>query len=196
MDITIHHRKIATNYTKRNLNLFRKALKRGVRFNSREQYYYARELFYWGYYRKCKQQLTKFFAMPNIFMPNKIDACSIMAQCHERLGDIESAKKWLYEDLDIVPSAEIVCELGRLYALQGKYDIAIYWYQSALNINTPTLQGMFVRTEYYYLIPLLELTVLYYKIGNYNKAKKYHIQAKNMYPHNDKVIFNDIFFNT
>ena len=194
LDVTIEHRKIATHYTKRNLNLFRKALKRGVKFNAREQYYYSRELFYWGYYKKCKNELNKFFKMPYKFLPNTIDAILIMSKCCEKLMDLESAKKWLYEGLNIMPNSEIVCELARIYAIEGKNDSAIYFYQSALNISKPTLQGMFVREEYYYLVPLLQLTALCYKIGNKQMAKGYHMQAKALYPNHSSVIFNEQFF--
>ena len=194
LDITIQHRKIATQYTKRNLNLFRKALKRGVKFNAREQYYYARELFYWGYYKKCKIELNKFFNLPNKFLPNTIDAILIMSKCCEKSGDIDNAKKWLYEGLNIMPNAEIVCELARIYKQQGKIKMAIYFYQSALNIPKPTLQGLFIREEYYYLIPLLELTSLYYKIENITKAKDYHIEAKKLYPNHKTILFNQQFF--
>ena len=193
LDITIQHRKIATHYNKRNLNLFRKALKRGVKFNAREQYYYARELFYWGYYKKCKLELNKFFNLTHKFFPNTIDAILIMAKCYEKLGDIEKAKKWLYEGLNIMPNAEIVCELARIYQLQGNNDSAIYWYQSALNIPKPTLYGLFVREDYYYLIPLLELVALCY---NKDKvlAKQYHLKAKELYPSNKNILYNEQFF--
>ncbi|MFQ6723869.1 MAG: glycosyltransferase [Clostridia bacterium] len=194
LDITIEHRKIATCYTKRNLNLFRKALRRGVKFNAREQYYYARELFYWGYYKKCKTELNKFFKMPNRFLPNTIDAILIISKCYEKLGGVESAKKWLYEGLNIMPNAEIACELARLYQIQGKNETAIYFYQSALNITKPTLQGLFIREEYYYLIPLLLLVVLCYNKGDYDKALEYHLKAKQMYPNHQSVIYNDRIF--
>ncbi len=195
LDITIQHRKITSHYTKRNLNLFRKELKRGVKFNAREQYYYARELFYWGYYKKCKTELNKFFKMPHRFLPNTIDAILIISKCYEKLCEIENAKKWLYEGLNIMPNTEIVCELARLYQLQGNINSAIYFYESALNISKPTLQGLFVREEYYYLIPLLELVVLYYNIGDIEKALMYHQKAKQLYPINNKVKINDEFFN-
>lgn len=195
LDIIIQHRKISNKYTKRNLNLFRKALKRGVKFNAREQYYYARELFYWGYYKKCKSELNMFLKMPDKFIPNTIDAILIMAKCCEKLEDNESAKKWLYEGVNIMPNAEIVCELARLYQVDGKIDHAIYWYKSALNVDKPITQGLFIREEYYYLIPLLELVVLYYNLGERVAAKHYHNMSKKLYPNNRKVIFNDRFFN-
>ncbi len=194
LDITIQHRKTTTNYTKRNLNLFRKALKRGVKFNAREQYYYARELYYWGYYKKCKTELNKFFKMPNKFTPNTIDATLIISKCCEKLGDIENAKKWLFEGLNIMPNAEIVCELARIYEKQGNIKNAIYFYQSALNIPKPTLQGLFVQTKYYYLIPLLQLVVLYYNMGEINSAQFYHQQAKKLYTNNSQVLYNDKIF--
>ncbi len=194
LDITIQHRKIATHYTKRNLNLFRKALKRGVRFNTREQYYYSRELFYWGYYKKAIKEFKRFMNLPYKFLPNTIDAILTLSKCEQKLGNIENAKKWLYEGLDIMPNAELVCELANIYSNLGEYDKAIYFYKSALNIPKPTLQGFFIREEYYYLFPLLELVVLCYKIGDYDKSKIHHQKCKEMYPNNPKVIYNEQFF--
>ncbi|MBO5910231.1 MAG: glycosyltransferase family 2 protein, partial [Clostridia bacterium] len=194
LDITIQHRKIASCYTKRNLDLFRKALKRGVKFNAREQYYYARELFYWGYYKKCKKELNKFFKMPYKFLPNTVDGILIMSKCCEKLNDLNNAKKWLYEGINIVPNAEIICELARIYKQEDNIKSAIYFYESALNVDKSIFQGVFIREEYYYLIPLLELVALYYEICNKYKAKNYHLKLKERYFYNEKVIFNDKFF--
>lgn len=194
LDITIQHRKIATHYTKRNLNLFRSALKRGIKFNAREQYYYSRELFYWGYYKKAIKEFKKFMRLPYKFLPNTIDAILMLSKCEQKLNNIERAKKWLYEGLNIMPNAEIVCELARIYATAGEYDKAIYFYESALNISKPTVQGFFIREEYYHLFPLLELVVLYYKIGNLDKAKQYHEQCTHLYPNDKCVIYNNQFF--
>ena len=195
LDITIQHRKQRQVYSKRNLNLYRKALKRGEKFNARDQYYYARELFYWGYYKKCITELKKFFNMPNKFLPNLIDGFLMASKCCDKLNDIESAKRWLFEGIDIMPHTELVCELASVYAKNGQYEKAIYFYQSALNIDKPKDKGFFVKEEYYHLIPLLELVVLYYKIGDYDKSKYYHLISKNKYPNNEKVLFNDKFFN-
>ena len=194
LDITIQHRKIATNYTKRNLNLFRKALKRGAKFSAREQYYYARELFYWSYFKKCKAELNKFLKMKHRFLPNTIDALLIMAKCEERLGSTEHAQKWLFEALNIMPNAEVVCELARLYEKQGNIDNAIYFYQSALNVEKPKVGGFFVREEYYYLIPLLELVRLNYNNGQYDKSKHYYTILKSNYPTHPRVVYNQQFF--
>ena len=194
LDITIQHRKVITSYTKRNLNLFRKALKRGIEFNAREQYYYAKELYYCGHFKKCKTELNKFLKMKYKFLPNTIDAMLIMARCEEKFGNIENAKKWLYEGLNVMPNAEIVCELARIYEQQGNIDNAIYFYQSALNIQAPNEQGFFVREEYYYLLPLLELVRLNYNNGQYDKAKRYHATAKQSYANHPKVVYNQQFF--
>lgn len=194
LDICIQHRKIKADYTKRNLNLYRKALKRNVTFNARDQYYYARELFYWGYYKKSIKEFKKFFTKPNIFLPNKIDAFLIISKCYENLNRFEDAKKWLIQGLDFMPNAEIICELANIYERNKNYVNAIYFYESALNVEKPNLQGIFIREEYYYLIPLLQLTKLYYNLGNYEKAKKYHLKACELYKNNEKVQYNMQFF--
>ena len=193
LDIVVQHRKISTHYTKRNLNMFRKALKRGIKFGAREQYYYARELFYWGYLKKAIKEFKKFLILPYKFLPNTIDAHLTIAKCEERLGNVENAKKWLFEALNIIPNAEVICELARLYENQGKIHTAIYFYQSALNVEKPKEKGFFIREEYYYLIPLLELTKLFYSIDK-QKSKQYHDMAKSLAPGHESVIFNQQFF--
>lgn len=195
LDITIEHRKITTAYTKRNLNLYRYALRRGAKFDAREQYYYARELFYWGYYSKAIKEFNKFLNLPNKFMPNVIDAYYTLAQCYLMLDKINKAKQKLIECINLyTPSAEIVCELASLYVKSGQYDIAIYYYESALNIDKAEDKGFFVREEYYYLIPLTQLTYIYYKTGSYNKAKYYQLKCEQMYPNNEIVKYNAKFF--
>ncbi len=195
LDITIEHRKIAASYTKRNLNLYRYALKHGVKLDTREQYYYARELFYWGYYSKAIKEFNKFLKLPNKFMPNVIDTYFILSQCYSILGKINIAKQKLIECVNkYSPSAEIVCELASLFVKSGKYDIAIYYYESALNIDRADDKGFFVRGEYYYVIPLTQLTALYYQIGRYDKAKYYQLKCQELYPNNKIVEYNSQFF--
>ena len=63
-----------------------------------------------------------------------------------------------------------------------------------LNIAKPKFQGLFIQNEYYYLVPLLNLTALFYQLGDKNKAKIYHIQAKELYPYHKSVMFNEQFF--
>ena len=133
--------------------------------------------------------------MKHKFLPNTIDAMLIMSKCCQNLHDLQSAKKWLYEALNIMPNAEIVCELARLYEIEGNVANAIYLYQSALNIVQPHTDGFFVREEYYHLIPLVELTRLCYNSGNKEMAKHYHILAKQQAPNNKAVIYNQQFFN-
>ena len=195
LDINIEHKKLDNMYSKRNLVLFRKAMIRGVEFSCREQYYYSRELFYWGYYKSAIKQFNKFLKMKNKFLPNIIDTYFMLSKCYQFTNQYYKAKQVLIECINLyTPINEIVCELANIFVKEGKYDVAAYYYESALNIEKKTKLGFFVKEEYYYLIPLTQLTSIYYKLGDYKKAETYHNKSKELYKDNEIVKYNSKFF--
>lgn len=194
-DIQIIHNKIKSSNPKRNLKIFQKHKKQGRIFNAREQYYFAKEYFYLSYYSTCIKQIKKFLKMPNKFLPNEIDAKLHLAKCYINLKQYNKGLITLFNMLENYnPTSEIVCEIANVFLLKNNTKNAVYFYESALNIAPDYNCGAFINNNYYYYIPLLQLTYLCFKQGDYNKAKKYHLQAKKLYPNDEKVLYNDKFF--
>ena len=194
-DIEIVHSKLEKNNPKRNLNIYRKHKKNGVEFNSREQYYFSKELFYNGYYKTCIKNLKRYLKMDNKFYPNYVDGILHLAKCYRLTNQLDKALNVLFDFIkQNSPNSEIVCEIAEIYFKKGRIENAIYFYESALNITPNYSSGAFIDNNYYYYIPLLQLTFLCYKQNDFKKAKKYHLLAKQSYPNDEKVIYNDKFF--
>lgn len=192
-DIEIEHRKVVAGNPKRNLNLYHKAIKNGHKLNARELYYYSRELFYNNYIFSAIKNLKKFLKIENSYAPDNLGAYLMLCDCYIRNNNFKSAEKCMLECFyKHTPTSEMCCKLGYVNDLQNKKDRAIFWYKSALSCDAQT--SGFVREEYSNIIPYLELTKLYYQINDYEKAKTYHLKAKDLAPEHPSVVFNNQFF--
>lgn len=192
LDIQIEHRKEKNNPPMRNLKIYRKTLKKGFKFSAREQYYYARELYFNNYFKKTIIELKKYLHMPNKYEPNIIDAYLIMAKSHIKLKDFSSALKCILDCIKTyIPTPEICCLLAQIYEEHKNINHAILWYNIAM--LTPNTQSGFIQKDYEDFIPLIELCRIYYKF-NYNKSKEYFNKAKSIKPKDKLVITNNKFF--
>ena len=194
LDICIEHRKVKQGDPKRNLKLYNKALKNGVAFSPREQYYYARELYYNGYYTSAEKAIKKYLKQNDQYIPNILGAHIILSNIYLITNNISKGRKIIFSYLEKhKPSSELLINLAKFYELDNKIDNAIFTYQSC--VFCPRDLGGFVNPQTHEFIPYLELTRLYYKIGNYNLAKIYHNLAKKLNPDHPIVIYNEQFFN-
>ncbi len=194
-DITVEHRKVKTTYSRRNLDIYRKHLRAGASLDTRSQYYYAKELYYHGYYAKAIRELNKFLHRKDQFFPNVVDAYLTVSKCLTSRGDYRGAMRmWGRYLSEYAPDSEVCCEIADIFWHMGKVAEAIYYYRSSLHIKPDDTSGQFIRTEYYHLVPLLQLTCIYYQTGHYDQAKYYHSQCRRLYPHHPTVIYNEQFF--
>ena len=195
VNITIEHHKTHDYNPKRNLKIYQRRIKNGEVINTRAQYYYAKELYYNRYYKKCVRELKRYLKMPNQFMPNTIDSYLTIARCYEMLKEDDKALDYLFKSFNnAIPTSEILCEIGNIFIKKEKFDNAIFFYECALNVNADYKSGGFIDKNYYYLFPHLQLCMLYFKVGDKERAKEYHLLAKAESPNNDAVKYNEQFF--
>lgn len=194
INISIEHRKIDLNPPKRNLLIYEKKLKEGVIFSPREQFYYARELFYNLKYKKCVKVLKKYLKNKNLFLANKIDAHIILAKCYSLENEKEKAKEILFKSFSFVPpNAEICCLLGDL-ELDENLENAKFWFETALICKKNYESGAFIEENYYGLIPCLRLCFINFKLGNLKQSREFHEKSKVFSSKNPSVLFNEEFF--
>lgn len=193
-DVSIRHKKVFFGDKKRNLKLYQKYIKNGYKLSAREQYYYAKELYYTGYYKKCISELKKFLRMENKFEANVVDCYLCMGRCYKLLNDKKQIDV-LFDCLkNCTPNSEVLCEIGSYYIQENDNKKAILFYEMATQISPNINSGAFIDMNYYYLVPYLQLVMLYYKVGDYKSAKKYHLKLKEKYYDNQSVLYNDKFF--
>ena len=191
-NITVEHHRQKRHDAKRNLKMYLFHHKTKT-FNAREQYYFAKEYYYNGYYKSCIKNLKKFLKMENRFLPNVYDANLTIARSYFFLKKYQHAIDFLLDFLKTnTPNSEICCELGRNFEAQGKTELSKMFYQNAL-LCQPNYQGFFVEKDFYHFIPLFKLCGLYYKT-DYEISKNFFMLAKQQNPNHINIIQNQKFF--
>ncbi|MCI9530737.1 MAG: glycosyltransferase [Lachnospiraceae bacterium] len=196
-DIAVSHKKINAKDPDRNLNIYKKMLAEGKHLDPRQQYYYGRELYYHKQYEEAVSVLEQFLHSPDGWVENKIEACSICANCYYGLGQEQSALNALLRSLAFgMPRAELCCEIGKYYLGHGDCNTAAYWYETALNRPKNEYAGGFMLPDCYDYIPLLQLCVCYDKMGNQKKAKEYNERAGACKPYSKAYLYNKQYFDS
>ena len=196
-DIAISHKKMNAKDPDRNLNIYRKMLAEGKLLEPRQQYYFGRELYYHKQYQEAVSILEQFLLSEQGWVENKIEACSVCAECYERLGQKQTALNTLLRSMSFdLPRAELCCEIGKHFLEQGNYYAAIYWYETALNRPKNDYSNGFVLPDCYDYIPLLQLCVCYDKMGDLKKAKEYNEKAGACKPYSKSYLYNKQYFDS
>ncbi len=196
-DIAISHKKINAGDPDRNLNIYRKMLAEGKLLEPRQQYYFGRELYYHKQYQEAVSVLEQFLLSEQGWLENKIEACSICAECYDRLGQKQTALNTLLRSMAFdLPRAELCCDIGKHFLEHGNYHAAIYWYETALNRPKNDRSNGFVLPDCYDYIPLLQLCVCYDRTGDLKKAKEYNEKAGACKPYSKAYLYNKQYFDS
>lgn len=192
-DIKVIHDKLESSSPTRNLDIYEYHIKNGAILNAREQYYYAKEFFYLGNYKKCFEELEKFLALKNIYCADEWDALLSAYICSEKIGQ-KDGEKFLFSALEkFGPDSKTLCFLGDYYRKNLAVKKAENYYKMAVFCEGEN-NGFFREKKYEFLEPCLRLVKLNYECGNYEKAKVYHNLCKKFYPSDKSVMYNDKFF--
>ncbi len=194
-DIAITHKKQKQKDMKRNLNIFESMIKKGTKLDARQEFYYARELYYNSKFNEAITVFNNFLENPTGWIENKIDACILLSKCYQEIGNKDLSflslfKSFIYD----TPRAETCCELGNLFLKYNNYYMSIYWYEFATNLPINMENGGFCSIDSYKYIPYLQLCVCYFKIGDYEKSKKYNKLAGKEKPYSKSYLSNKILF--
>ena len=192
--IKIFHNKIK-DYTKRNLNIYNDMIKKGEFFSPRDQYYYARELYFNGMIPEAIHQFSKFLVEDKGWVENKIDACLHLARCYQIQKDYSKTLTALFGSFVFgLPRGEVLYEIGNTFFLLKNVDFAIYWYGQALGKEDVCEGGCFCENLSTSLLPALQLCVCYCQKGQLEQAYKYHLIAKDFSPDDERVKYNELYF--
>lgn len=194
-DIAVSHRKLHAGDPDRNLRIFEKLLARGQPLCPREQFYYARELFWHGQYEKAAQVLRTFLDGGQGWIENNIEACRQLAACLRQLGDESGALRALLRSLEYdAPRAELCCDIGAHFLERQAYHQAIFWYRTAASCKRCDATGAFVCADCYDYIPFLQLCVCFDRLGDHSRAKGYNNLAAVIRPGSAAVLHNRSYF--
>ena len=194
-DIAVSHRKEGPGDPDRNLRIYQKMIAEGKTLDPRQLYYYGRELYYHQKYEEAVLVFEQFLDLPEGWVENKIEACTVCADCYDRLAKGNAALMVLLRSLSFdTPRAELCCDIGNHFLKRGNYQNAIYWYETALTRERNDRTGGFVLPDCYDYIPLLQLCVCHDKLGNTEKAKEYNEKASLCKPCSKACLYNKQYF--
>ena len=194
-DIAITHKKIHPSDPKRNITIFEKMREKGLTLDARQTFYYARELMYAKRYDESILEYTKVLGNSSAWIENKISSCIDLFHLYISLNDEPNAIMYLFKSFEYdTPRAEVCCKLGQYFISKKQYTLAIYWLNIALNCEYDISSGGFFSKDYYDFIPLIELCVCYYNLGNISIAMEYNEKAGNLKPTNESYLNNKAFF--
>lgn len=177
----------------RNLQLYRKWAAEEP-LSGRDLFYYGRELYYHKFYAEAIDTLTNMLDGDGWYV-NKIEACKILAYCHEAQQDNGRALRSLFTSFCFgEPRAALLCEIGNVFYKDRKYSEAVFWYESAMRCRDHSEEGDFEEPLCRTLTPLLGLTASFYALGDHAKALAAHEQAEAQFPDHPSVRYNQAFF--
>ena len=193
-DAVIFHKKVKEGEPLRNLRIYQKQIARGIFLDERSKFYYGRELLFNGMYRESIAVLENFLR-GNGWIENKIEACLNLYYAYTAAGEHEKAQSALLKSfLYAPPRSEACCILGEKFMEQNDVNSAIYWYQSALNAKYSLNCGGFINHDYSGFIPLMQLCVLYDRLGDFEKANAFNEEAGKIKPLNENYLNNKKYF--
>lgn len=193
--IKVYHNKKNKPHTDRNLNIYKHMISQGVKFTPRQQFYYARELYYKNFIDEAIHEFSIFISSKDGWIENKIEACLNLSKCYQIKKDTDKALTCLFGSFVYsTPRGEILYEIGNIFFNLRNYQSAIYWYDLALKSKPDLGSGAFVNIDCYQFLPALQLCVCYYKVGDIVKSRCYHELSKGFKPDDERVKFNETFF--
>jgi len=194
-DVVIRHTgRHGESSGKRNLFIYEASRARGDLFTARDWYYYARELKSAGKMKRAIEAFDRFLSMDG-WQPNRVDACILRGECLLSLGKRQQAKASFFEAMMTgVPKAEALCALGACFLEEGELNAAAHWYRSALLCRPDTQSGGFVSPEAYGYVPLMQLCVIYSRMGYDVMASQMNEQALLLRPDDPAARSNRLYF--
>lgn len=195
VDIGITHRKIKEGDPDRNLRIFEKLLKAGKQLEPRQQFYYARELYYHKRWQEAIDIFTAFLEEGRGWVENNIEACRMIGACYLAMGEERAALQGLLRSLEYdCPRAEICCDIGAHFIRVQGWKRAIYWYRQALSAIRDDRSGGFVLPDCYGYIPALQLCLCYDRLGEMQTAYEYNELAGQFKPESEAYLFNKQYY--
>jgi hypothetical protein len=194
-DIGISHHKLHPSDPDRNLRIFEKMVAEGKTLDPRQQFYYARELYYHNRIEDAVKILTIFLDSKKGWIENNIEACKQLSYCYYKLDLEDLALQALFRSFAFdIPRAEICCDIGKHFLDRNQINSAIFWYKSALSKERKDISGGFVLPDCYDYIPNLQLCICYDKLGKPETASFYNEEAGRIKPDSAAYLSNKKYF--
>lgn len=196
-DAAISHKKLKNNDPKRNLRIFENMISKGKELDPRQEFYYARELYYNKRYEDAINTFNHFLDSGQGWVENCINACQDLSYCYYSMGESKKALNSFFRSFEFdEPRAEICCDIGKHFLDREQYNQAIFWYELALTRKINEVSGGFILVDCYNFTPYIQLCLCYFRIGDIKKSREYNDKAASIKPNDPAVVYNKKYFDS
>ena len=176
-DITITHKKEKVKDYNRNLKIFRKMIAEGIEFDDRQEYCYAKELYYLNRTEEAievyERYIEKHIGKYNEYNGYLYEALIELSDCYKRKVEIDKELDTLFLVLkNQIPKMDCLNKIGDVFLRKNLYKVAIYWFNLALEKMKEEVEN---KNEIF--ITYVSLGVCYYWLGDIKEANKYNEEA-------------------
>jgi glycosyltransferase involved in cell wall biosynthesis len=189
-DAAITHNRVHQN-KQRNLNIYEKLIAKGEPLSPRDMFHYGDELVENGFYEQAIEQYLRFLDEKWPGLEDNIAVCGKMAQCYHQLGNLEKELQYLLKAFEYdLPNAESCCRIGNHFFMKESWNVAIFWFSLALQLEQPKDSWGLIRMEFHTWLPHIQLAICYGKLGMLEQAY-HHNEIAYSYLPNDPAILNN-----
>jgi len=192
-DIVVTHKKPLKKINpERNISIYEKHIKKGVKLSVGDMINYARELQVLKKYGKAIELYNKALKVKTLHYKSRVLVLHYLATCYYATGKIEKEFKLTLDSFKYdIPHPAFCCRMGEYFIKNNRFEEAIFWYNLALNLNLEITN--FHDIDFYAYrtwLPLKQLAFCFFKIGNYKKSLEYSKKAFEYLPDDEEIINN------
>lgn len=197
VDIAITHKKQKIKDINRNLKIFEKMEKQEIQLDARQEYCYAKELYYLKKYDEAILKYEKYLNKYGKDYQSKrsflYSAILELVDCYKIMGeDVKRLDTLMIVLKNEVPGAECCCKIGEVFLEKKEYNTAIFWFLQA--VNNDVKQDEEANADYKEFLPYINLCVCYYWMGDLQKSYEYNELAGKIKPNNKTYLYNKSIF--
>ena len=189
-DIYVTHKKEEIKDLNRNLKIFEKMRANGITLDDRQQYCYAKELYFLN---KTKEAISEYHNFIDTYKSNYkqeeyllYQAILELSDCYKKNGDMELELDTLMLIIkNQIPKPECLCRIGDIFIRKEYYKEAIYWFELALESKE-----IEPNIDYKGFIPYISLGVCYFWLGDLKKANEMNEKAGKIKPKDKTYLTN------
>ena len=183
-DIVVTHKKHGIKDVNRNLRIFEQMIKDHVEFDDRQEYCYAKELYFLQKIPEAIKQYNQFINKYIKEYDKRKDllysALIELSDCYKRTDNEEKEWETLLLILqNQIPGKECLNKIADIFFRKEKYEEAIFWFKNSLQL------GDTVEDLYNNFYANICIGVCYYWLGNLEKANIYNEKAGKMIPRDE-----------
>ena len=138
--------------------------------NSRNYLYLANEYVGCGQTQEAIEAYTQALELSND-INNSFQSTYKIGQCYHGTNETDKAIEWYQKSLNhLVEYREPMMSIASIYMTRRDFSKAIFWLESALQVEEPAHPVMVIIKDYYQATPYDWLAKAYFQAGDYQKA--------------------------